>query len=57
MICLSLVADRGFGWKYNVEDLISFAKYIGQYAKKQQIPFELFISVLAEGGPLHLFVK
>lgn len=53
-ICLSLAADRGFGWKDNVEDLISFATYICQYATKQQIPFELFISVLAEGGALHL---
>ncbi|GAB6512822.1 DUF58 domain-containing protein [Bacillus cereus] len=53
-ICLSLAADRGFGWKDNVEDLISFATYICQYATKYHIPFELFISVLAEGGALHL---
>lgn len=38
----------------NVEDLISFTTYICQYATKHQIPFELFISILAEGGPLHL---
>lgn len=53
-ICLSLAADRGFGWKENVEDLISFTTYICQFATKHQIPFELFISVLAEGGPLLL---
>ena len=53
-ICLSLAADRGFGWKENIEELISYATYICQYATKHQIPFELFISVLAEGGPLHL---
>ncbi|MFE7914417.1 DUF58 domain-containing protein, partial [Bacillus mobilis] len=47
-------ADRGFGWKDTIEDLISFATYICEYATKHKIPFELFISVLAEGGPLHL---
>ncbi len=56
-ICLSLAADRGFGWKDNVENLISFVIYICQYATKQQIPFELFISVLAEGGPLLLLLN
>ncbi|MGE6539260.1 DUF58 domain-containing protein [Bacillus luti] len=53
-ICLSLAADRGFGWKDNIEELISYATYICQYATKHQIPFELFISVLAEGGALHV---
>ncbi len=53
-ICLSLAADRGFGWKDNVEELISYATYIFQYATKHHIPFELFISVLAEGGALHV---
>ncbi|WP_433774036.1 DUF58 domain-containing protein [Bacillus wiedmannii] len=53
-ICLSLAADRGFGWRDNVEELISFATYTCQYATKHQIPFELFISVLAEGGALHV---
>ncbi|PER09495.1 DUF58 domain-containing protein [Bacillus cereus] len=53
-ICLSLAADRGFGWKDNVEELISYATYIFQYTTKHHIPFELFISVLAEGGALHV---
>ncbi|PDZ09797.1 DUF58 domain-containing protein [Bacillus pseudomycoides] len=56
-ICLSLAAERGIGWKHNIEDLISFATYICQYATKHQIPFELFISVLVEGGPIHLPVN
>ena len=45
---------RGFGWKDNVEELISYATYIFQYTTKHHIPFELFISVLAEGGALHV---
>ncbi|SEG86623.1 ATPase family associated with various cellular activities (AAA) [Bacillus sp. ok061] len=53
-ICLSLAVNRRFGWKENLEDLISFTTYICQYATKHQIPFELFISVLAEDGVLHL---
>lgn len=53
-ICLSLAADRGFGWRENIEEMISYTTHICQIATEKQIPFELFISVFSENGPLHL---
>ncbi|PGZ98561.1 DUF58 domain-containing protein [Bacillus pseudomycoides] len=53
-ICICLASDRGLGWKENIEDLISYATYICQIATEKKVPFELFISILAEDGPLHL---
>ena len=34
--------------------MISYATYICQIATEKNIPFELFISILVEDGPLHL---
>ncbi|MBO1580462.1 DUF58 domain-containing protein [Bacillus sp. XF8] len=53
-ISLYLGADRGFGWKENIEDLISYTTYLCQFATEKNIPFELFVSVFTEEGPLHL---
>ncbi|MGG0186769.1 DUF58 domain-containing protein [Bacillus rhizoplanae] len=53
-ICICLASDRGIGWKENIEDLISYATYICQIATERKIPFELFISILTEDGPMHL---
>ncbi|MFD0772034.1 DUF58 domain-containing protein [Bacillus sp. CGMCC 1.60114] len=53
-ICIYLASNRGIGWKENIEDLISYATYICQIATEKKIPFELFISILTEDGPMHL---
>ncbi|MDM5189022.1 DUF58 domain-containing protein [Bacillus sp. DX4.1] len=53
-ISLYLGSDRGLGWRENIEDLISYTTYLCQFATEKKIPFELFVSIFAEEGPLHL---
>lgn len=53
-LSLSLGADRGIGWRENIEDLISYTSYLCQFATEKQIPFELFVSIFTEDGPLYL---
>lgn len=57
MICFFLVVDCGFGWKDNVEEFILYVIYIFQYVMKYYILFELFISVLVEGGVLYVLLN
>jgi hypothetical protein len=56
-ICLCLASSRAVGWKANMEELISYTAYICKYAAEKKIPFELFISVMTEKGPVHISMK
>ncbi|MFD3449513.1 DUF58 domain-containing protein [Microbacteriaceae bacterium 4G12] len=53
-IVLCLSSEVGFNWKTNLETLISRAAYICKLATEKNIPIELFISILGEGGVVHV---